>query len=79
MTTSAATKARDPKVRVAQRAILNLDEEQRSLQLLENKTPPAASMDTQLDYPFYSLKKGVQARITDPKLECVKACVRGNQ
>ena len=26
---------------------------------------PAASMDTQLDYAFYSLRKGVQARVTD--------------
>ena len=73
------TKARDPKVRVAQRAVLNLNEEELSLEPPASEIPPAASTDTQLDYAFYSLRKGVQARITDPKLECIKACVWGNQ
>ena len=40
------TKARDPKVRVAQRAVLNLDEEERSLELSANEIPPAVSTDT---------------------------------
>ena len=73
------TKARDPKVRMAQRAVLNLDKDECSMQLPASEVPPAASTDTQLDYAFYSLRKGVQARITDPKLECVKTRVQGNQ
>ena len=49
------------------------------MQLPASEIPLAASTDTQLDYAFYSLRKGVQARTMDPKLECVKARVRGNQ
>ena len=73
------TKARDPKARVAQRVVMNPDEEERFPELPASEIPPAASMDTQLDYAFYSLRKGVQARIMDQKLECAKICVLGNQ
>ena len=43
------TKARDPNVRVAKRAILNLDKEECSMQLLASEVALAASTDTQLD------------------------------
>ena len=46
------------------------DEEESFQELPARETLPTASTDTQLDYAFYSLRKGVQARITDQKLEC---------
>ena len=63
------TETRDPRVRVAQRVDMAPDKEGSFPELPGNKTLPAASMDAQLDYAFYSLRKGVQARVTDQKLE----------
>ena len=73
------TKARDPKARVAQRVIMNPDDEECFPELPASEILHAASTDTQLDYAIYSLRKGVQARITDQKLECAKIRVLGNQ
>ena len=72
-------KARDPKARVAQRVVMNLDEEECFPELPASEILHAASTDTQLDYAIYSLRKGVQARITDQKLKCAKLRVLGNQ
>ena len=35
------------------------------------ETLPTASSDIRLDYAFYSLRKKVQARVVNQKLECV--------
>ena len=73
------TKTRDPKVRVAQRVDMAPDEEGSFLELPANKTLPAASTDAQLDYAFYSLRKGVQARVMDQKLECANIRALGDE
>ena len=73
------TKARDPKARVAQRVVMNPNEEERFPELPASEILPAASTDTQLDYAFYSLRKGVQARITDQKLHCTNVPALGDK
>ena len=53
------TKTRDSKDRVAQRVVMDPDEEGSFPELQASKILPTASTDTLLDYAFYSLRKGV--------------------
>ena len=55
------------------------DEEGSFLDLPANETLPAASTDAQLDYAFYSLRKGVQAQVIDQKLECANIRALGDK
>ena len=55
------------------------DEEGSFQELPASKILPAASMNTQLDYAFYSLRKGVQVRVTYRKLECANIQALGDK
>ena len=55
------------------------DEEGSFQELPASETLPTASTDTQLDYTFYSLRKGVQAGLTDQKLKCVNIQALGDK
>ena len=55
------------------------DEEGRFPELPASEILPAASTDTELDYAFYNLRKGVQARIMDQKLECANIRALGDK
>ena len=70
---------RDPKVRVAQRVITAPNKEGSFQELPASEALPAASTDTQLDYAFYSLRKGVRVRVTDQKLECANIRALGDK
>ena len=64
---------------MAQKVDMAPDKEGSFPELPANKTLPTASTDTQLDYAFYSLRKGVQARVTDQKLECANIRALGDK
>ena len=59
------TETRNPKIRVAQKVIMDSEEDRHLPELPAGKVMPVTSMETQLDYAFHSLGKKVQARITD--------------
>ena len=73
------TKTRNPKVRVAQKVIMDPEEDGHFSELPASEVLPAASMETQLDYAFHSLRKEIQARITDQKLDCANVCALGDE
>ena len=64
------TETRNPKIRVAQKVIMDSEEDRHFPELPADKVLPAASMEPRLDYAFHSLGKEVKARITDQKLGC---------
>ena len=73
------TKTRNPKVRVAQRVIMDPEEDRHFAELPAREVLPAASMETQLDYAFHNLRKEVQARITDQRLDCANVHTLGGE
>ena len=73
------TKTRNLNVRVAQKVIMDPEEDGHFSELPANEVLPAASMETQLDYAFHSLRKKIQARITDQKLDCANVRALGDK
>ena len=65
------TETRDPKIRVAQKVVMDSEVDRQFPELPADEVLPAASMEPQLDYAFHNLGKTVKARMSDQKLGCL--------
>ena len=64
------TKTKDPRVRVAQKVVTDLNDDGQFTELPADKVLPTASKEPRLDYAFHNLGKTVKARKSDQKLGC---------
>ena len=64
------TETKNPRVRVVQRVLRDTGDDGQFTDLPVNEVLPAASTDTRLDYAFHSLRREIQARKTDHRLDC---------
>ena len=64
---------------MAQKVITDPEEDRHFSELPVSEVMPAASMETRLDYAFHSLRKEIQARMTDQKLDCANVLALGDE
>ena len=64
---------------MAQRVLRDPEDNEQFADLPVNEVLPAASTDTQLDYAFDILRKEIQARKTDHRLDCANIRALGDE
>ena len=65
------TETKDPRVRVAQKVVTDLDNDEQFPELPVDEVLPAANTDPRLDYAFHKLGKMVETWMADQKLGCL--------